>query len=50
MKVTTFDHSHERKANTYYTNIKKREQQPEFKDVLLAAMQNISRNHRLMIR
>lgn len=50
MKVLTKEFSHERKTNTYYSNTKKRDQQPEFKDILFEAMQNISRNHRLMAR
>ncbi len=50
MKVATSEYSHEWKAHTYYTNTKKRDQQPDFKDTLLAAMQNISKNHRLMTR
>jgi hypothetical protein len=50
MKVATSDYSNERKSNTYYTNTKKRDQQPDFKDTLLAAIQNISKNHRMMNR
>ncbi len=47
MKVDTKTLHQERKGNTYYTNTKKRDQQSDFKTVLMEAMQNVSRNHRL---
>lgn len=47
MKVDTKSLHQERKSNTYYSNTKTRDQQPDFKEVLMEAIQNVSRNHRL---
>jgi hypothetical protein len=50
MKIDFKTFNQERKSNTYYSNTRKRDQQNNFAQVLLEAMRNISKNHRLYIR
>lgn len=47
LRVETVVYNPERKSNTYYTNVRKREQKGDFEDIFLKALQNISRNYRL---
>lgn len=49
MKVATTEYSHERKANTYYTNKKKRDEQQEFQEVFMQAVRNVNMNRRQFV-